>query len=131
MTGAGKRNKGAAGERELARLLSDHLGQAVARNLEQSRSGGHDLTGTDGWSIEVKRQERLNISAWWAQAVVQAEKTKTRPALAYRQSRRSWRFMVRLSDINADYQGQPFTAELCVEGFAMLVRENLTFSAKK
>jgi len=37
MNGRGKRNKGAAGERELAGILKDHLGFEVKRNLGQAR----------------------------------------------------------------------------------------------
>ena len=39
MNGRGARNKGAAGERELAALLQDQLGFVVKRNLGQARDG--------------------------------------------------------------------------------------------
>ena len=35
-----QRSKGSAGERELARLIDEHLGIRLVRNLEQSRRGG-------------------------------------------------------------------------------------------
>jgi len=44
VNGRGKRAKGAAGERELAALLSEHLGFVVKRNLGQARDGADDLT---------------------------------------------------------------------------------------
>ena len=50
-----QRRKGKAGELELARLLRELLGATVARNLAQTRQGGCDLLGLDGWAVEVKR----------------------------------------------------------------------------
>lgn len=58
------RAKGASAEREFAQLIHQHLGVDLRRNLEQSRSGGHDLVavGTDSvslaldaFAIEIKR----------------------------------------------------------------------------
>lgn len=125
MTGRGRRSKGAAAERELARLLSDHLGASIIRNLEQTRSGGADLLGVGAFALEVKRQESLSLGAWWQQACDQAQRAGMKPALAYRQSRRPWRFVVQVGTVNEIFAGQPFTAELCIEGFSLLVRETL------
>lgn len=118
-----QRNKGATAERELCRLLSEHLGTGVVRNLEQSRSGGHDLNGVGPFALEVKRQESLSLSAWWRQAVMQAERCGLRPALAFRQNRRPWRFLVRLQDINPCLNGE-HTAETDLEGFCAVVLSN-------
>ena len=46
------------------------------------------------------------------------------PALAYRQSRQPWRFVVRMHDINQDFTGD-CTATLELDGFVQLVRERL------
>ena len=54
-----QRTKGAGGERELARLLQEHLGIPVNRNLQQTRQGGADLIDVPGWAIEVKRAANL------------------------------------------------------------------------
>lgn len=125
MNGAGRRSKGATAERELAKLLAEQLGSDITRNLEQTRSGGHDLTGVGAFALEVKRQEKLNINAWWEQAREQAERSGMKPALAYRQSRKPWRFIVRLGDVSGTFVGQPFTVEMCIDGFCVLVRERL------
>lgn len=93
--GASQRNKGAAGERELAKLLSERLDIECYRNLEQSRCGGADLLDVGPWAIEVKRHERLAISTWWGQACQQAKDLW--PALAYRQSRQPWTVLVPLA----------------------------------
>ena len=63
MNGRGKRNKGAAGEREVAGILKDHLGFEVKRNLGQARDGADDIT-IQKFRIEVKRQETLKVDVW-------------------------------------------------------------------
>jgi hypothetical protein len=73
--GAGARGKGAAGEREVKLILRSILAPVylhhkkelpdIERNLEQSRGGGYDLKGLEWLAIEVKRQERSNLKAWW------------------------------------------------------------------
>lgn len=92
--GASQRNKGAAGERELAKLLAAALDIDCSRNLEQTRCGGADLLGVGPWAIEVKRHEKLHIPQWWGQACQQAKDLY--PALAYRQSRQPWTVLVPL-----------------------------------
>lgn len=122
-----QRNKGAGGERELARLLTDRLGCLVTRNLQQARAGGHDLL-LPGWSLEVKRAARPRLADWWLQTVTQAETARLKPALAYRLDRRPWRVVVALADLLPTAGGQSalLTAELCLDGFALLVRETLS-----
>ena len=89
MNGRGKRNKGAAGERELAALLSDHLGFVVKRNLGQARDGADDIT-IEHFRLEVKRQERLQIDAWSAQVEACALPGQI-PVVAYRRNGQPWR----------------------------------------
>lgn len=55
--------KGRSAERELARLLRGHLGEGIARSLQQSAVGGHDLLGIGRLALEVKRCERLALPA--------------------------------------------------------------------
>ncbi len=55
MNGRGKRNKGAAGERELAGILADQLGRVVKRNLGQARDGADDIT-IEHFRLEVIEQ---------------------------------------------------------------------------
>lgn len=96
MNGRGKRNKGAAGERELAALLSDHLGFVVKRNLGQARDGADDLT-VQQFRIEVKRQERLQVDKW-SEQVEACAKPGEIPVLAYRRNGQPWRVCLRLDD---------------------------------
>ncbi len=88
------RQKGAGGEREFSRVLFDHLGVRLERNLEQSRAGGHDLlvTGScpvsralDKFAVEVKRYSSITpalIRRWWEQAEAQARRADKTPCLA-------------------------------------------------
>ena len=123
--GLRERRKGASGERELRRLLCDALGIEITRNLAQSHRGGCDLLGVGPWALEVKRQERLALTQWWYQACEQS--VDAIPALAYRQSRKPWLFMVPLEyllerDCCQDWFSRP-TATLDLEGFCLLTRE--------
>lgn len=119
-----QRSKGARGERELANLLAEHLGTEISRNLLQTRQGGHDLDGLP-FALEVKRHEQLSLNAWWEQATAQAESAGLPPALAYRQSRKPWRFILPLSSLCPSCTGD-HTAELNLEAFCLIVREQLT-----
>lgn len=114
---ASQRRKGATAERELARLLSPLLGEEITRNLAQSRDGGADLLGVGPFALEVKRQERLTLPAWWRQACEQAERAGLIPALAYRQSRQPWRFVVPLAAIMGAQIGKQAVATLDLDGF--------------
>ena len=138
--GKRSRNKGAGGEREFARLLFDHLGVLVVRNLNQTRSGGFDLLPASdeadpvaevlrGMAIEVKRHAAVapaHLEHFWRQTARQAEATGKVPVLVYRENRRPWRVVVPLHLLNPDiHPGQelPWCAELSVEGFCAMVRE--------
>ena len=133
------RAKGAAGEREFAKTLHDELGVTLARNLEQTRDGGHDLVIVDAahplaprlnrYAFEVKRYAITKpalIHQWWQQAVEQAERADKLPALAYRGNREPWRVVVPLCALSRRFPRWPaleLTASLDVAGFAALVRE--------
>ena len=97
MKPGGARNKGADAEREVIKLLEPIVrecgGGMLFRNLDQTRCGGHDIIGLDWLALEVKRQETLDIEAWWAQTVKQAGTSRV-PVLVYRQSRKPWQVMM-------------------------------------
>lgn len=96
MNGRGARNKGAAGERELAALLSEHLGFVVKRNLGQARDGADDLTVAQ-FRIEVKRRETLRIDEWSQQVEACAQPGEV-PVVAYRRNGQPWRVVLKLHD---------------------------------
>lgn len=133
------RAKGASAERELIAELRDYLGEGLTanmkRNLEQSRKGGHDIAGLDGWAIEVKRYKSLSEAEiariWERQAVDQAWKVDARPALAYRGDYKPWRVRVPMAlirDIEADWKTSEqwlyvWTVDIGLQAFASLVLE--------
>jgi len=125
--GAKERRKGGDGERELRRLLAAELGDGVVRELGASRDGGHDISGVGPFALECKRAEKLQIREWWAQACRQAEAVGKLPALAYRQSRREWTFVVPLSCIlgnRSEWESQS-VAYVHIDGFVQIARELL------
>lgn len=88
-----QRNKGAAGEREVFKILADELGVELKRDLSQTQDGGCDFS-LAGFSCEIKRQETLNLQTWWNQTCYSAGRNAEVPALIYRQSRQPWRVIV-------------------------------------
>lgn len=133
------RAKGATAERDLIKDLQEHLGDEIAggmkRNLEQSRNGGHDIAGLDGWALEVKRYKSFTETElariWERQVIVQAWAISARPALAYKADYRPWRFRVPIvllrdhdSPWNESNDWLPmWTADIGIEAFSSLIRE--------
>ena len=122
--GKSERTKGAAAERELAKILFEELGVEMKRNLNQTREGGYDLLGLN-LAIECKRREKEDLGGWWRDAVKKADGKI--PVLAYRASRQPWRFIL---PVEAVMHGHHFvsnfvdTATLYTSGFCYWVREN-------
>jgi len=102
---AAQRNKGAAGERELVRLLGDRLGLDLTRRLSQWREGGHDLDGC-GLAFEVKRRRTAtpaDVHRWWTtQPVPQGKRAGLPPCLAIRADRQPWRLALPLDVVIND-----------------------------
>jgi Holliday junction resolvase len=134
------RQKGANGERELARLLEDELGCKFKRNLDQYQDGGFDLklknvdecnhvdVFLDKLAIECKRYSKVtesDICYWWIQAVNQTLNNNKIPILAYRKDRESWKFVVPMKILNHDFHVS-YALEYCVtlslKGFCSIVR---------
>lgn len=104
-------NKGKNGEREIATLLRQiidnvvisipnidfdtrqRLSEVVQRNTNQSSSGGCDIM-LFGLAIEVKRQETLNLNAWWTQCLNSAARNDDIPILIWRQNRKPWQVRI-------------------------------------
>lgn len=95
---AKSRNKGAAAEREVLRLLGEELGLMLTRNLTQTREGGADCLGVKGFALEVKRQESLSRPTWWRQACDQAQRVGAEPMLLYRRNREAWQAFIHTGD---------------------------------
>lgn len=95
MTGRMSRNKGAAGERELAKILADELGVEVKRKLGQARDGGDDIQ-IGKFHLEVKRREALRLDDWCEQ-VESAAPAGEWPVVVYRRNGQPWRAVVPLA----------------------------------
>jgi len=93
-----QQRKGRAGELELSQLLQNRgipakPGQAV------SYGSTPDVTGVPGIHVEVKRVERLNVLAAFAQAVRDSKKFQDgKPALFHRRNREPWLVTMSLED---------------------------------
>lgn len=92
------RDKGAAGERELAAKLREH-GYETRRG-QQFRGGSDspDVVGVAGLHIECKRVERGALYDWLDQAVRDAGVSGATPVVMHRRSRRDWVAILRLDD---------------------------------
>jgi len=99
--GRKSRDKGALGERELARELSRLLGVEARRGCQHHGGPGSPdvVTGIPGVHIECKRSERLRLYEAIEQAIDDAgEKV---PVVVHRQNRKPWLAVVRLDDLPA------------------------------
>lgn len=91
------RNKGAAGERELAAKLREY-GYNCRRVQQYSGANGDaDVAGLPGVHIECKRVEKLNLYDAMAQAVRDAKNGET-PAVFHRKNNKEWLVTLRLDD---------------------------------
>ena len=93
------KRKGSAGERELCEYLTG-AGYPAHRN-DQQYTGGKgnpdiDAEGLERFHIEVKRVEKLNISAAMQQAEHDAENRI--PVVIHRRNREKWLITLKLSD---------------------------------
>ena len=93
-----QQRKGADGERELATILAGY-GYSVARGSSQNYGTEPDLIGLPNIHCEVKRQEKLQLSA----ALEQAERDSKKfgdgvPAVFHRENRQRWKVTMYLDD---------------------------------
>ena len=122
------RTKGASAERECARLIEEHLGIKAERHLVQTRNGGHDLLGVDGYAIEIKRYAKAgdaDKARWWTQAVQQAKAVNQIPVVFFRLDRQPWKALVRMPGSYFDEDDFRGVAEIDFELMFALIRENL------
>lgn len=124
------RDKGKRGEREVAALIKDLTGWDVKRKV-RNLAGESDLEGVPGWSVEVKNHAKLDVAAWWRQAVAQAMFTKDKPVLFYKVPRKGWRALwplavaLELQPGEMDYWlGHELTADTTITGWAAVARES-------
>lgn len=101
--GRSSQRKGRAAELELCRILNDH-GIPARPGTALNYGTEPDICGVDGFHVEVKRHERVEIGAWMAQAKQDAAKFGGFPCVMHRRSREEWRVTMPLSAWLALYQ---------------------------
>lgn len=98
-TGKTSRNKGKAGERELAAALRAEGFESARRGQQYSGSEtSADVVGLPGIHIECKRVEKLNIYEAVEQAQRDAGESGELPAVFHRRNRKPWLVTMPLSD---------------------------------
>lgn len=98
------RNKGAAGERELAAKLREY-GYNCRRGQQYSGANGDaDVVGLPGVHIECKRVEKLNIYDAMEQSARDAKDGET-PAVFHRKNNKEWLVTLRIDDFMNMYGG--------------------------
>lgn len=91
------RNKGAAGERELANKLKEY-GYNTRRGQQYCGANGDaDVVGIDGLHIECKRVEKLNLDEAMDQSIRDAKQDEV-PTVFHRKNRRPWKVTLLLDD---------------------------------
>ena len=82
------RQKGAGGEREFAKLCREH-GYDVRRGQQFNGLEGEDVVGLEGFHVEVKRVERLNLDKAMEQSIRDC-KSGDVPIVAHRKNGKPW-----------------------------------------
>lgn len=96
--GKSSQRKGAAGEYELVHILQQ-AGYPVERGGSRTYGEVPDIVGLPGIHIEVKRQERLNLSDALRQAIRDAQRFRDGvPAVFHRRNREQWQVTMLLED---------------------------------
>ncbi len=94
------RDKGKAGEREVAAILTEWLGETVQRRLGQERDSGADIH-VGRYAVQVKRVERLNLHKAMQQARDDCPEGMV-PVVVSRASGRRWLLTVELEPAGLD-----------------------------
>lgn len=93
------RDKGKAGEREVAKLLKS-FGFSGARRGQQFAGGGDspDVVGLPGFHIEVKRSETFSPYAALSQAIGDSAKGEDIPIVFHRRNSNEWIVVIQAND---------------------------------
>ena len=96
--GKSQQRKGKGGELELANYFNNR-GYDTRRGASQSYGKEPDIIGLPGVHVEVKRVEKLNLSAAMEQAVRDSERFNDgMPVVFHRKNRESWLVTMRLDE---------------------------------
>lgn len=101
--GKTSQHKGRSAEIELAKIMNDH-GIPAEPGAALNYGEEPDIKGIDGIHAEVKRHERIEISAWTKQAEADALRFGGVPCVFYRRNREPWRVVMPLTAWMEMYQ---------------------------
>lgn len=101
--GRSSQHKGRSAEIELAKIMNDH-GIPAEPGAALNYGEEPDIKGIDGIHAEVKRHERIEISAWTKQAEADALRFGGVPCVFYRRNREPWRVVMPLAAWMEMYQ---------------------------
>jgi len=123
------RDKGIRAEREIVNILKAELGDdlEIGRNLEQTRDGGHDISGNLPFSIEIKNQVKLAVTSWWLQTVEQSRPGRP-PVLIYKVPYKGWRVVLELDLISSWPTSNGDLVEMDIFAFCNITREIINTS---
>lgn len=99
------RQKGAAGERELANVLKEYGYKARRGQQFCGANGDADVIGIEGLHIECKRVEKLNIDNAYRQAAEDARDGET-PVVMHRKNGQKWKVTLSLEDFMKLWSGE-------------------------
>ena len=91
------RQKGKRGELEAAHVLKEYGVDARRGQQYAGINGDADVVGLDGYHIEVKRNEQLNLEEAVKQSVRDARENET-PIVMHRKNRGEWLVTLRIDD---------------------------------
>jgi len=124
------RNRGKEAEREIKNILKELLPEYAAdlvRNHAASESGGSDLYGIPGWTVEIKYVDDFLINGFWRQ--VCEDSTPERPScVIFRKVKlRGWTAYVHLFNLNptfgvVSYNDPEYVARISIPAVAKLIR---------
>ena len=96
------RQKGARGERELAKILQTYGCDARRGQQYSGANGDADVVGLPGVHIECKRVERLDLVGAYEQAKRDARPGEV-PAVFHRKNNKPWLVTISLEDFMTMY----------------------------
>lgn len=97
------RQKGAAGERELAKVLRRYGYEARRGQQFSGANGDADVVGLPNVHIEAKRVEKLNLDKAMEQSVNDAREGEM-PVVMHRKNRAPWLVTMSMDDFMRLYQ---------------------------
>ena len=120
------RNKGAAFEREIAKLINEEFSLSIPlkRILEQTREKFLPDLILGRWHLECKRYGQGNepIEKWWGQ-VLESTKAEGLPALIYKLNNRPIKVRVPLHSVNPELKkNNNNTCDLLWKDFIYLLK---------